>query len=126
MEAVFVVLALIAIYIFIVRPKLKKFRAITGIIAAADAVGVTWVRRFWVRLSGLKTVILASAAAIMPQLPQIIDELRGFTGWNIFLGDATAAKTTAALAALTMITHVVGLVQAAEIVPVDTPPVPKA
>ncbi len=113
--------ALIAIiYIFVVRPKIKQYRAVTGIIAKADAQGYSAWHSFRARLSGLKTVILGSLAAMMPQLPPILEEISGFTGWHAFLSQGAADKTAAVLAAATAITHVYGLVQAANIVPIGT------
>jgi hypothetical protein len=77
----FVIPALLAIiYIFIVRPKIKQYRAVSGIIEKADAAGASIWGKFLARLSGFKTVILGSLAAMMPQLPPIMDEINGFTG----------------------------------------------
>jgi hypothetical protein len=78
------------IYVFIVRPKIKQYRAVTGVIEKADA---SWFQsrwygawyRFIARLSGLKTVILGSLAAVVPQLPPVLEEINGFTGWSAFL-----------------------------------------
>jgi hypothetical protein len=123
----FVIPALIAIiYIFIVRPKIKQYRAVSGIIEKADAAGVSIWRKFLVRLSGFKTVILGSLAAIFPQLPPIMDEINGFTGWHVFLDPGVADKTAAVLAAATAVTHVYGLVSAAKMIPVDPPAAPNA
>jgi hypothetical protein len=107
----FVIPALIAIiYIFIVRPKIKQYRAVSGIIEKADAAGASLWRKFLARLSGFKTVVLGLLAAIMPQLPPILDEINGFTGWHVFLDSGAADKTAAVLAAATAVTHVYGLV----------------
>jgi hypothetical protein len=123
----FVIPALIAIiYIFIVRPKIKQYRAVSGIIAKADAAGASIWGKFLARLSGFKTVILGSLAAIMPQLPLIMEEINGYTGWHVFLAQGVAEKTAAVLAAATAVTHVYGLVSAAKMIPVDPPPAPKA
>ncbi len=123
----FVVPALIAIiYIFIVRPKIKQYRAVSGIIEKADTAGASIGGKFLARLSGFKTVILGSLAAMMPQLPSILDEINGFTGWHVFLDSGVADKTAAVLAAATAVTHVYGLVSAAKMIPVDPPPAPKA
>jgi hypothetical protein len=123
----FVIPALIAIiYIFIVRPKIKQFRAVSGIIEKADAAGASIWGKFLARLSGFKTVILGSLAAMMPQLPPIMDEINSFTGWNVFLDSGVAEKTAAVLAAATAVTHVYGLVSAAKMIPVNPLPAPKA
>jgi hypothetical protein len=123
----FVTPALIAIiYIFIVRPKIKQYRAVSGIIEKADAAGASIWRKCLARLSGFKTVILGSLAAMMPQLPAILNEISGFTGWHVFVSSGTADKITAGLAAATAVTHVYGLVSAAKMIPVDAPPAPKA
>jgi len=123
----FVIPALIAIiYIFIVRPKIKQYRAVSGIIAKADAAGASIWGKFLARLSGFKTVILGSLAAIMPQLPLIMEEINGYTGWHVFLDPGVAEKTAAILAAATAVTHVYGLVSAAKMIPVDPLPAPKA
>jgi len=115
----FVIPALIAIiYIFVVRPKIKQYRAVSGIIEKADAAGASIWGKFLARLSGFKTVILGSLAAIFPQLPLIMDEINGFTGWHVFLASGTADKIAAGLAAATAVTHVYGLVAAAKMVPV--------
>jgi hypothetical protein len=115
----FVIPALVAIiYIFIVRPKIKQYRALSGIIEKADAAGASIWGKFLARLSGFKTVILGSVAAIFPQLPAILDEISSFTGWNAFMAPSTADKIAAGLAATTAITHVYGLVAAAKMVPV--------
>jgi hypothetical protein len=115
----FVIPALIAIiYIFIVRPKIKQYRAVSGIIEKADAAGASIWGKFVARLSGLKTVILGSLAAMMPQLPPIMDEINSFTGWHVFVAPGTAEKIAAGLAAATAVTHVYGLVAAAKMVPV--------
>jgi hypothetical protein len=122
-----VIPALVAIiYIFIVRPKIKQYRAVSGIIEKADAAGASIWRKFLARLSGLKTVILGSLAALMPQLPAILDEVSGFTGWHVFLNSGVADKIAAVLAAATAVTHVYGLVSAAKMSPVNPPPAPKA
>jgi len=117
----FVIPALIAIiYIFIVRPKIKQYRAVSGIIEKADAAGASIWGKFLARLSGFKTVIFGSLAAMMLQLPPIMDEINSFTGWNVFL------ETAAVLAAATAVTHVYGLVSAAKMIPVNPLPAPKA
>jgi hypothetical protein len=136
----FVIPALIAIiYIFIVRPKIKQYRAVSGIIEKADAAGASIWGKFVARLSGFKTVILGMLAAMMPLLPAILNEISGFTGWHVFVSSGTADKIAAGLAAATAVTHVYGLVAAAEMVPVTAdvalpgapaappaPPAPKA
>jgi hypothetical protein len=123
----FVIPALIAIiYIFIVRPKIKQYRAVSGIIEKADAAGASIWGKFCARLSGFKTIILGSLAAMMPQLPPIMDEINSFTGWHVFLDSGVAEKTAAVLAAATAVTHVYGLVSAAKMIPVDPLPAPKA
>jgi hypothetical protein len=123
----FVIPALIAIiYIFIVRPKIKQYRAVSGIIEKADAAGASIWEKFLARLSGFKTAILGSLAAMMPQLPPVLDEIGHFTGWNVFLGQGAADKIAAVLAAATAVTHVYGLVSAAKMIPVDRPAAPKA
>jgi hypothetical protein len=123
----FVIPAFVAIiYIFIVRPKIKQYRAVSGIIEKADAAGASLWRKSLARLSGLKTVILGSLAAVTPQLPPILDEINGFTGWHVFLDSGVADKTAAVLAAATAVTHVYGLVSAAKMIPVNPPPAPKA
>jgi len=125
----FVIPALIAIiYIFIVRPKIKQYRTVSGIIEKADATGASIWEKFLARLSGLKTVILGSLAAIFPQVPAILDEINSFTGWNVFMSSGTADKVAAGLAAATAVTHVYGLVAAAKMVPVsaDLPAAPAA
>ncbi len=123
----FVIPALIAmIYVFIVRPKIRQYRAVSGIIEKADAAGVSIWGKARARLSGFKTVILGSLAALMPQLPPVMDEINGFTGWHVFLDSGVADKTAAVLAAATAVTHVYGLVSAAKMIPVDPPPAPKA
>ena len=123
----FVVPALIAIiYIFIVRPKIKQYRAVSGIIEKADAAGASIWGKFLARLSGFKTVILGSLAAIFPQLPAIMDEIIGFTGWNLFMSSGAADRIAGCLAAASAITHVYGLVDAAKMVPAAAPDVPPA
>ncbi|MGH6822268.1 MAG: hypothetical protein ACRECP_04300 [Methylocella sp.] len=118
----FIVPALVAIiYIFVVRPKIKQYRAVSGIIEKADAAGASIWGKFTARLSGFKTVILGSLAAIFPQLPAILDEIDSFTGWNVFMASGTADKVAAGLAAATAVTHVYGLVAAAKMVPVSVP-----
>ncbi|MCI0600444.1 MAG: hypothetical protein L0Y60_13145 [Beijerinckiaceae bacterium] len=116
---------IIAIYIFVVRPKLRQYHAITGIIDKTDARAKTTWRRAVVRLSGYKTFVLASLAAIIPQIPPILEELNSFKDWHLFFDAGTAQKLSAVLAAMTAVTHVYGLVAAAKIVPVDaTKPTP--
>ncbi len=123
----FVIPALIAIiYIFIVRPKIKQFRAVSGIIEKADAAGASLWRKFLARLSGFKTAILGLLAAMMPQLPPVLGEISGFTSWNVFLSQGAADKIAAVLAATTAVTHVYGLVSAAKMIPADPPRAPKA
>ena len=123
----FVIPALIAIiYIFVVRPKIKQYRAVSGIIEKADAAGASLWKKFLARLSGFKTVILGMLAAMMPLLPATLNEISGFTGWHVFLAPGTCDKIAAVLAAATAVTHVYGLVSAAKMIPVDLPPVPKA
>ena len=123
----FVIPALIAIiYVFVVRPKIKQYRAVSGIIEKTDAAGASIWGKSLARLSGFKTVILGSLAAMMPQLPPIMDEINGFTGWHVFLDSGVADKTAAVLAAATAVTHVYGLVSAARMIPVNPQPAPKA
>ena len=123
----FVIPALVAIiYIFIVRPKIRQYRAVSGILEKADAAGYSWLASLSARLSGLKTVILGFLAAVFPQLPAILDEVNGFTGWHVFLDSGVADKTAAVFAAATAVTHVYGLVSAAKMIPVNPLPAPKA
>jgi hypothetical protein len=63
---------------------------------------------------------------MMPQLPAILNEISGFTGWHVFVSSGTADKIAAVLAAATAVTHVYGLVSAAKMVPVNPMPSPKA
>ncbi|MCI0601135.1 MAG: hypothetical protein L0Y50_00705 [Beijerinckiaceae bacterium] len=118
MQFPIIIAVILVIYIFIVRPKLKQYRAITGIIDTIDTSGLPVWRRFMARLSGYKTFILASLSAIVPQLPPILEELNSFTDWHLFLDGGAAQKISAVLAALTAISHVYGLVTAAKIVPI--------
>lgn len=123
----FIIQALVAvIYIFIVRPKIKQYRAVSGILDKVDAHGYSWWRSILARMSGLKTVFLGSLSAIFPEVPAILEEINSFTGWDLFMSQATAGKVAAGLAAATAITHVYGLVSAAKMVPVMqvTEPVP--
>ncbi|MGH6846755.1 MAG: hypothetical protein ACREC0_04735 [Methylocella sp.] len=123
----FVIPSLIAIiYIFIVRPKIRQYRAVSGIIEKADAAGASLWGKFLARLSGFKTIILGLLAAIFPQVPAILDEINSFTGWHAFLDSGVADKTAAVLAAATAVTHVYGLVSAAKMIPVNPLPAPKA
>ncbi|MGH7782338.1 MAG: hypothetical protein ACREO5_00615 [Candidatus Binatia bacterium] len=116
----FIAPALVAIiYIFIVRPKIKQYRAVSGVIEKIDAEGASLWSKFTARIDGLKTVILGFLAAIFPQIPAFLDEINGFTGWGVFLSPGTADKIAACLAAATAITHVYGLVAAAKMVPVS-------
>jgi len=119
MQFPIILAVILVIYIFIVRPKLKQYRTITGIIDAVDAGGSPAWRQIIARLSGYKTFLLASLSAIVPQLPSILEELNSFTGWHLFLDDGAAQKISAVLAAMTAITHVYGLVSAAKVVPVE-------
>jgi hypothetical protein len=109
-----------------VRPKIKQYRAVSGIIEKADAAGASIWGKFLARLSGVKTVILGSLAAIVPQLPPILDEISSFTGWHVFVAQGTADKIAAGLAAATAVTHVYGLVSAAKMIPAEPLPAPKA
>jgi hypothetical protein len=85
-------------------------------------------KKLLARLSGLKTVILGSLAAIFPLFPAILDEINSYTGWNLFMASSTAGEVAAVLAAATAVTHVYGLVAAAKMVPVsaDLPAAPAA
>ncbi|MGH6842398.1 MAG: hypothetical protein ACREDV_09965 [Methylocella sp.] len=118
MQYFFIPTLVAMIYIFVVRPKIKQYRAVSGIIEKADAAGASIWRKFRARMSGLKTVILGSLAAVFPQIPAILDEINGYTGWHVFLASGTADKIAAGFAAATAITHVYGLVSAAKMVPV--------
>lgn len=110
------VLVLIII-VFIVIPKIKEFRAVSGVIDKARNASI-W-GKLCASLSGLKTVICGSLAAVFPQLPEILDEAKAYTGWNVFLSQVTADKIAAFLAGATILTHMYGLVSAAKIMPVD-------
>jgi hypothetical protein len=101
---------------------------VSGIIEKADAAGASIWEKFLARLSGLKTVILGSLAAIFPLFPAILDEINSYTGWNVLMASGTADKVAAGLAAATAVTHVYGLVAAAKMVPVsaDLPAAPAA
>lgn len=117
-----------AVYVFYVRPKIRQYRIVTGILDAVDGGAKTLWGRIWAlfsaRFSGYKTVILGSAAAILPTVPPVLDELHGFAGWDVFLDQGLANKVSAILAALTAVTHIYGLVSAAKAVPVDYSPPP--
>lgn len=130
-QFLFVAMLIFFIYVFVVRPKIVQYRTVTGILDVVDAEGYSWWRSLLARLSGYKTVILGSASALLPQLPGVLDEINGFTGWSLFLSSSTADKISACLAAATAVTHVYGLVSAARTVPISTeapsiPALPKA
>lgn len=121
--------AAVLIYIVYVRPRIRQYRAIAGVgaplsfrAALYEAAMSPW-RRFFANLltsfSGYKTVIFGFLSALTTQLPPMLDIMRGFTGWHVFLGQPTADKIAAGLALATAVTHVMGLVSAAEAVPVD-------
>lgn len=128
MRPFFMTLALILIiYVFYVRPRIRQYRILTGVLDTIDTSPASLWGRIWeriwgtisARLRGYKTVILGSLAALMPQVPPILDVFNSFAGWSIFLDQGLADKISAVLAAATAITHVYGLLSAAKIVPAD-------
>lgn len=118
---------LLAIYFGYVRPRVLQYRTITDVLDTVESLkgpfAPPWWYRLWARfsarLSGSKTVILGALAALLPQIPPVLDILNGFTGWAVFLDQTTADKIAAGLAAATAITHVWGLVSAAKAIPAD-------
>jgi hypothetical protein len=109
-----VVLIFIAIYIWIVRPRIKTYKYIAGILDDIDGGALHGWALVSARFAGVKTIILSSMAGIIPLLPATFDNLQSYTGWSAFFEQATANKIGAACAALSMITHAMGIESAAK------------
>lgn len=107
----------ILVYIFIVRPRIKTYRYVAGVLDTVDKPTVGVWEFIKAKFAGYKTIILSSMAGITPMLPSILDEFKDFTGWAAFLEQTTANKVAAVCAMLAMVTHAVGVESAAKVEP---------
>jgi len=112
----FFILLFIVLVLFWVLPKIDEYRATINLDARiAEAEGaLQWL---WLKVQGLKTVIVlgvGSFAAIAP------DVLREFSGIDLspLIGANWGAKVTAAMSLLATVSHISGLLAAARAEPV--------
>jgi len=109
-------LAFVALIIFWVLPKLSEYRAILGI-DAQIATAASFRERLLLRIKGSKTVIVNTVLSLVAILPEI---LQNFDGVDLTpaIGANWAGKVVVAMAILTTITHIVGVVSSAKAEPI--------
>lgn len=117
MSIIIVFAGFILVYVLIVRPRIKTYKYIAGVLDGVDSRSLKGWALIKAKFAGYKTVVLSSIAGVFPMLPSALDELKDYTGWAAFLEQATANKVAAVCAALAMITHAIGLENAAKAKP---------
>lgn len=112
-----IIIGFILVYIFIVRPRIKTYRYVAGVLDDIYNPSVKGWVAISARFAGYKTVILSALAGVVPMLPSLLDGFKDFTGWTAFLEQGTANKISAVCAMLAMVTHAVGIEDAAKVEP---------
>jgi hypothetical protein len=109
-------LAFAALLVVWVLPKLSEYRAILGI-DAQIAAAASFRERLLLRIKGSKTVIVNTVLSIVAILPEL---LQNFDGVDLtpVIGANWAGKVIVAMAILTTITHVIGVVSSAKAEPI--------
>ncbi|WP_395664552.1 hypothetical protein [Methylocella sp.] len=105
----------VAVYMFVIRPKLREFRATAGVAEAASAASSGWAR-LRLRLLGLKTCLFGAAGVLTAALPGALEQLR-LVDFSAFFSADTALKISSAIMLAMTVTHILGLVDAARIEP---------
>jgi hypothetical protein len=117
MVGLIVVIGFILVYIFIVRPRIKTYKYVAGVLDTIDGGALKGWPLIKAELAGYKTVIFSALAGVTPVIPNLLDQLHAFTGWATFFEQGTANKVSAICAMLAMITHAVGMESAAKVEP---------
>lgn len=115
----FAIIACFALGVFfsIVLPKLKQFRATAGINAKIAAAETSLWQRICLRLLGMKTLLAAIAGMIVTVLPTLLEDLHEIE-FSAFVSQDIALKISGGIMLLMTITHILGMVTAANIEPV--------
>lgn len=108
--------ATLAVYGFVVSPKLRELRRLAGIFEKLDCAALTGLQKVKLRLFGLKTWLIGVLGVIVAALPTALETLR-LVDYNAFFSADVALKISGAIMLLMTITHIVGVVQAAAIEP---------
>lgn len=119
--------ATLAVYFFVVRPKLKEFRLTAGILDHLDDFALAGWQRVRLRLLGLKTWLLGCLGVLVAALPQLLDgiahvapgalESLHLVDFSAFFAPEIALKISGAIMLAMTVTHILGLAKAVEIEP---------
>jgi len=112
-------LVFVALILFWVAPRISEYRATLGIDEQIAEAG-KFRDRLWLRIKGLKTIIVGVIGALAIAIPEA---LQMFAGINLapLIGGDWNAKVGVCIAIGTAITHVVGIVSSAKAEPMKEP-----
>ncbi|ACK51974.1 hypothetical protein Msil_3064 [Methylocella silvestris BL2] len=108
--------ASLAVYFLFIRPKLKEFRVIAGILDKIDEAGLSGWQKFKLRLLGQKTWLSGAIGVFVTVLPGALDNLH-LVDFSAFFAEEVALKISGAIMLLMTVTHIFGIVRAAQIEP---------
>ncbi|PNG25517.1 hypothetical protein [Methylocella silvestris] len=108
--------ASLAVYFLLIRPKLKEFRLIAGILGKIDEAGLSGWEKFKLRLLGQKTWLSGAVGVFVTVLPGALENLH-LVDFSAFFAEGVALKISGAIMLLMTVTHIFGIVKAAQIEP---------
>ncbi len=85
----------LAVYVLVIRPKLKEFRVAADIIAKIDAAGVSRWQKLKLWLLGQKTWLAGCVGVLVTVLPGALDGLH-LVDWSAFFAEDVALKISGA------------------------------
>jgi hypothetical protein len=107
-----IITALIIVYIFWIRPKMKEIAAFRGFYEGIEGKEAS----LWQRICGWRTVIIAFVGLALPELVMGLQEFQ-IIDWSTFFDEAIARRIQAAFMFLGIFTKLSGMrpnIQAAE------------
>ena len=118
--SIFFVVTLVVVYFAFVRPELAKFKALAGLSATIGGYEASLEQKVAHALAGAKTVLLGALGVLTSSLsllpPDVLPGLHDIS-WSAFVSEAAALKITSVIMLVMIVTHVIGLRRAAEVVP---------
>ncbi len=108
--------ASLAVYLVVIRPKLKEFRLVAGILDKIDEAGLSRWQKFKLRLLGQKTWLSGAVGVFVTVLPGALENLH-LVDFSAFFAEGVALKISGAIMLLMTVTHIFGIVKAAQIEP---------
>jgi hypothetical protein len=97
----YIVVAL-GLWVWVVRPQLKKYKAIAGVLDEIDTASLTLLGKVKIALIGAWHYIVGVIGGFFEILPNMLPGLKDFN-WGAFFNAETAAKITGVICIALMI-----------------------